>query len=284
MTVEARRFCAGYVNPPDLESADNLHEHLLEVAPYHLDFNPLDCEALDVLFAFDFMFNGNHDEVVAEALGMNTTLESLLQMPGSKVINYEPSLMLSLDEACRSQCRLSDRDAHQRLPDPHRPVPRGADQRLFHRPPVLGPAALQGLRRVLPPPAPHLPGPGRIAYYPLRGPPPGPDHRGQTVKRPKSQGQRPKDENYFCPLAFVLSTSSEEEPMSAVSFSQFARGLTAETAFDVLAVAKRLKSAGKDVIELQIGDSPFRQHASCACSRHQGHRDRARRTTALRRA
>ncbi len=33
--------------------------------------------------------------------------------------------------------------------------------------------------------------------------------------------------------------------------------MTAETAFDVLAVAKRLKAQGKDVIELQIGDSPF---------------------------
>lgn len=42
-----------------------------------------------------------------------------------------------------------------------------------------------------------------------------------------------------------------------VAFSHFADGLTAETAFDVLAVAKRLKSQGKDVIELQIGDSPF---------------------------
>jgi aspartate aminotransferase len=41
------------------------------------------------------------------------------------------------------------------------------------------------------------------------------------------------------------------------TLSQFARGLTGETAFDVLAVAKRLKAAGKDVIELQIGDSPF---------------------------
>ncbi len=39
--------------------------------------------------------------------------------------------------------------------------------------------------------------------------------------------------------------------------SSFARGLTAETAFDVLAVAKRLEAQGKDVIELQIGDSPF---------------------------
>ena len=45
--------------------------------------------------------------------------------------------------------------------------------------------------------------------------------------------------------------------MPSVTLSHFARGLSAETAFDVLAVAKRLKAQGKDVIELQIGDSPF---------------------------
>ncbi len=50
--------------------------------------------------------------------------------------------------------------------------------------------------------------------------------------------------------------------MNAVTLSAFARGLTAETAFDVLAVAKRLKARGKDVIELQIGDSPFPSTAS----------------------
>src|SRR3954454_137025 len=42
-----------------------------------------------------------------------------------------------------------------------------------------------------------------------------------------------------------------------VPLSQFARGLSTETAFDVLRVARRLKAQGKDVIELQIGDSPF---------------------------
>jgi hypothetical protein len=107
VTLESHRLCTGYVNPPSVEEADAQHERVLELAPYHLDFGALDCEAMDVLFAFDFTFTGNHDEVVAEALGLNTTLESLLQMPGSRVINYEPSLMISLDEACRLQCRLS---------------------------------------------------------------------------------------------------------------------------------------------------------------------------------
>ena len=40
-------------------------------------------------------------------------------------------------------------------------------------------------------------------------------------------------------------------------FTSFAKGLGTESAFDVLAIAKRLKAAGKDVVELQIGDSPF---------------------------
>jgi aspartate aminotransferase len=44
---------------------------------------------------------------------------------------------------------------------------------------------------------------------------------------------------------------------TSIPLSAFARSLTSETAFDVLAVAKRLKAQGKDVIELQIGDSPF---------------------------
>src|SRR3954471_14441558 len=47
-----------------------------------------------------------------------------------------------------------------------------------------------------------------------------------------------------------------------VSLSTFAQGLSTETAFDVLAVARRLKAQGKDVIELQIGDSPFNSTAS----------------------
>jgi hypothetical protein len=107
VTIENRRLCIGYVNPDELEGADQINEMVLENAPYHLDCGPLDCEALDVLFAFDFLYTGNHDEVVAEALGMNTTLENILQMPGTRVLNYEPSLMLALEDSCRLQCRLS---------------------------------------------------------------------------------------------------------------------------------------------------------------------------------
>jgi aspartate aminotransferase len=42
-----------------------------------------------------------------------------------------------------------------------------------------------------------------------------------------------------------------------VELSTFAKSLKAETAFTVLATAKQLQAAGKDVVELEIGDSPF---------------------------
>src|SRR2546429_2152371 len=56
------------------------------------------------------------------------------------------------------------------------------------------------------------------------------------------------------PVGFFLSIIFMNT--TPLTLSQFSRGLTAETAFDVLAVPRRLKAQGKDVIELQIGDSP----------------------------
>jgi hypothetical protein len=107
VTLENRRLCIGYVNPPGLDEADDTAERVLEIAPAHLDISPLDAEALDVMFTFDFNYAGNHDEVVAEALAAGTPMEQLISLPGSKVLNYEPTVMLSLDEHCRLQCRLS---------------------------------------------------------------------------------------------------------------------------------------------------------------------------------
>src|SRR5215472_3608909 len=59
----------------------------------------------------------------------------------------------------------------------------------------------------------------------------------------------------------------------AVHFSEFARGVQVETAFNVLAVAKRLKAAGKRVIELEIGDSPFPSTASAKAAGIEAIRD-----------
>jgi hypothetical protein len=106
-TVETRRVCSGQVNPASIDTAMEQHKLVLELAPFMLSVSPLDCEALDLLFGFDFTYRGNHNQLVAEALGVSPGLERMLDVPGATVINYEPSVTLALDEDCRTQVRLS---------------------------------------------------------------------------------------------------------------------------------------------------------------------------------
>ncbi len=107
LAIEPRRLCSGQVNPEALEEAYRQHELVLELAPHLLTISLLDCEALDVMYGFDFTYEGNHDEVVAEALGVGPGLEGLLEVPGMRVLNFEPSLTLALEDSCQLQCRLS---------------------------------------------------------------------------------------------------------------------------------------------------------------------------------
>lgn len=106
-SLDHRRLSAGYVNPPTLDDADVHNERVLEIAPYHLDLNGMQTESMDVLYYFDFLYQGNHDEVVAEALTSGTPLEGLVQIPAARVLHYQPTMMLALDDACQLQARLS---------------------------------------------------------------------------------------------------------------------------------------------------------------------------------
>jgi hypothetical protein len=105
--VEAKRLCSGQVNPPSLESVLEQHRLVLDLAPAFLSVSPLDSEALDVLFGFDFAFRGNHNALLAEALGVGPAFDRFGEIPGGRVINFEPSLTLALDEDCRTQVRIS---------------------------------------------------------------------------------------------------------------------------------------------------------------------------------
>jgi len=106
-TIESRRVCSGHVNAENIDQAMDQHRLVLELVPYMLSVSPIDCEALDLLFGFDFTYRGNHNQVVAEALGLSPAIERMADAPGAGIINYEPSVTLSLDDECRMQCRLS---------------------------------------------------------------------------------------------------------------------------------------------------------------------------------
>jgi len=45
--------------------------------------------------------------LLAEALGVGPALDRMAELPGGRVINYEPSLTVSIDEDCRVQVRVS---------------------------------------------------------------------------------------------------------------------------------------------------------------------------------
>ncbi len=107
LAIESRRLCSGHFNPPGLDDSYRQHELVLDLAPPLLTISLLDCEALDLVFGFDFNYDGNHDEVVAEALGVGHGLDGLFELPKAQVMNYEPSLTLALDETGQLQCRLA---------------------------------------------------------------------------------------------------------------------------------------------------------------------------------
>jgi hypothetical protein len=105
--VESRRLSSGEVNPASPEAAMKQHRLVLDLAPALLSVSPLDCEALDLLFGFDFAYRGNHNALLAEAFGVGPSFELMGDIPGTRVINYEPSLTLAVDEECRTQVRVS---------------------------------------------------------------------------------------------------------------------------------------------------------------------------------
>ncbi|MDY0167785.1 MAG: hypothetical protein RBS80_14655 [Thermoguttaceae bacterium] len=106
-TIEPRRVCSGQVNPDTVADALSQHKLVLELAPYTLSVSPLDCEALDLLYGFDFTYRGNHNQLLVEALGVSPAMERIAEIPGATVISHEPMITVALDADCRLQFRLS---------------------------------------------------------------------------------------------------------------------------------------------------------------------------------
>ncbi|MCA9177439.1 MAG: hypothetical protein KDB14_23300 [Planctomycetales bacterium] len=106
-SIEPKRICSGNVNPESVDDALEQHGVLLELAPYTLSVSPLDCEALNVMFGFDYTYRGNHNQLLVDALGISPALEKLVEIEGVKVVANEPSIQLAFDPDCRVQCRVS---------------------------------------------------------------------------------------------------------------------------------------------------------------------------------
>ena len=107
VSTEKNRLNSGSVNPQSYEAALDQHRCVLEVVPFELTVSPLDCESLSVMLGFDFTCRGNQNEIIAESVGIPRGLERFSQVPYGKLLCNEPSITFSLDEECRTQCRVS---------------------------------------------------------------------------------------------------------------------------------------------------------------------------------
>ena len=106
ISIEPRRICSGALNQTSIDDAVGQHELVLELIPYMLSVSQLDCEALDYMMGFDFLYRGNHDQLVADALGASPSYDAFSAIPGAQVLNFEPSVTLALEGSCRRQARL----------------------------------------------------------------------------------------------------------------------------------------------------------------------------------
>ncbi|MCA9133528.1 MAG: hypothetical protein KDA45_10255 [Planctomycetales bacterium] len=106
VSIEPHRLCSGAVNPESVQSAVAQHQEILHLAPYALSISHLDCESLSFMLGFDYTYRGNQNELLAEALGMMPALEKLVEGSPASILSYEPAIQLSLDDDCKTQCRL----------------------------------------------------------------------------------------------------------------------------------------------------------------------------------
>jgi hypothetical protein len=107
VSLEKDRISAGCAEPEQLEEAYSLHAEVLELMPYMLGVTSLDVESIDITFTLDFDYQGNHDEVIAEALLAGSGFGSLLELSGAKTIGCTPSMILALSEDYRTQARIA---------------------------------------------------------------------------------------------------------------------------------------------------------------------------------
>ena len=90
--VRSSNVRSGVVNPEHEEQAYGLHRTILEVVPYYLSISALDIEYLELLYGFDLAASGSHDRIVADALLSGSPLASLTDLPGGRLMEFQPLL------------------------------------------------------------------------------------------------------------------------------------------------------------------------------------------------
>ena len=87
---------SGIVNPECLLDAYELHELLLDIAPYYLSIRPIDIDYLEVMYGFDLHAPINRNEVVMDALFGGTLFSKLISSQEEDLIDLQPFIGIDL--------------------------------------------------------------------------------------------------------------------------------------------------------------------------------------------
>lgn len=105
--LQTKQLACGAYNSPSLKRAKDFHRWVLERSVYFLGVSGLDIDAFDVMFGFNLDYRGNRDAIVADALLSGSPLAALSQESGARPVEFEPNLVIALDEGCCLQARIS---------------------------------------------------------------------------------------------------------------------------------------------------------------------------------
>lgn len=107
LELHTSRLTAGDFNPTSFRAACMMHRWILERSTYFLGLGGLDVECLDLVMGFNLDFVGNRDAIVAQALLAGSPLGVLAVETGVSCVECEPSVVVSMDDECQVQTRLS---------------------------------------------------------------------------------------------------------------------------------------------------------------------------------
>jgi hypothetical protein len=95
LAVRGNHVRSGTVNADSFEESYRLHRAVLEFAPAFLSISPLDIDCVELLFGFDLLASGSHDQIVFDTLYANSPLAHVLDVPDTRPIDCQPVVAIA---------------------------------------------------------------------------------------------------------------------------------------------------------------------------------------------
>lgn len=101
--IESNALKFGIYGPSSPQQVQRFGELIFTLAPPQLSLSELDYDHLDVVYAFDLEYRGNHDELVADTLLTDHPLLRALTSDGQRIIDCQPFFGVALGGDCARQ-------------------------------------------------------------------------------------------------------------------------------------------------------------------------------------